>query len=83
MSNSSPSLWCGIKIELFAAMKRIAFQKYKARDLKALLLHRAKDRGISVDVGRDIWIEPNHPEWFDDCKEIRWAAVSNMTRSAS
>ncbi|MCJ1470957.1 hypothetical protein MMC07_009605 [Pseudocyphellaria aurata] len=66
MSDSSPTLWCEIRIELFAAVKRIPFEKYKEPDLKALLQHRARDRGIKVDVGRDLWIEPNHPEWFDD-----------------
>lgn len=75
MLDSSPSIWCEIKIELFAAMKKIAFQRYKQKDLKALLLHRARDGGIKVDVGTDVWIEPNHPEWFDDCKLIRWATI--------
>lgn len=67
MANSIPGLCFDIKIDLFAAMKQIAFQQYRERDLKALLLHRARDQGIQVEVGTDIWIEPNHPEWFDDC----------------
>lgn len=74
MAGPSPNLWCDIKIELFAAMNRFSFQKYKEKDLKALISRRARDRGIKVDVGTDIWIEPNHPQWFDDCKLTRWAS---------
>lgn len=68
MSDSSPHLCCEIKIELFAALKRIRLEKFEEPNLKALLQHRARDQGINVDVGRDIWIEPNYPEWFDDCE---------------
>lgn len=81
--DSSPSLWLDIKIELFAAMKSFCFQKYKEKSLIALLLHRARDRGIKVDIGTDIWIEPNHPEWFDDCKLIRWATILCLGRPAN
>ena len=67
LSRRFACLYFDIKIDLFAAMKRIAFQKHGERVLKARLLHRARDQGIQVEVGTDIWIEPNHPEWFGDC----------------
>ena len=68
MPEFKTELYCEIHVDLFAAMKNIRFEQHKAKNLQELLQSHAADRRLGIDVDFEPWVEPNCPEWFDDCK---------------
>lgn len=61
------SLYCCINVELFAAMKQILFRWTMQEDLQQLFQGEV-ERNLLLTINSEPWIEPDRPEWFDDCK---------------
>ncbi len=57
-----------MEVELFAAMKTILFKKYLCRDLAQMLQFYGRKVFPRTKLALEPFVEPNCPEWFDDCK---------------
>lgn len=68
---AEPKIKFDIEVQFFAAMKNIFFDKYMSRSLGQMLQSRGQEDRAFIEVAPEPFVEPNCPEWFDDCRSAQ------------
>lgn len=56
-----------VGVEFFVAMKQIMFGKYPQNTLQEYFLDQWQHTHPQPSIEIEPFVEPDHPEWFDDC----------------